>query len=121
MILMRRTDRRFLVLLASTLLAFAPAACQGQTYSINTAAGGANPYFYSGTGDGGLATTAGLASPAYDVALDGAGNLYIVAGSLIRMVNPSGIISTVAGGGTSVEDYVPATTAEISPVALAAD
>jgi sugar lactone lactonase YvrE len=97
------------------------AICQAQTYTITTAAGGANPYFFAGTGDGGLATSAGLANLCYDVALDGAGNLYIVAGSLIRKVTSAGIISTVAGGGTSIEDYVPATTAEISPIALASD
>jgi uncharacterized protein (TIGR03437 family) len=97
------------------------AACQAQTYTITTAAGGANPYFYTGTGDGGQATSAGLANLCYDVAVDAAGNLYIAAGSLIRRVTPAGIISTVAGGGTSIEDYVPATSAEISPIALASD
>jgi len=55
------------------------------------------------------------------VALDGGGNLYIVAGTLIRKVSPSGTISTVAGGGSSVGEGVQATDAELSPVAIAVD
>ncbi len=97
------------------------AVCQGQTYTITTAAGGVTPYFYSGTGDGGPATSAGLANLCYDVAVDGMGNFYIVAGSLIRKVTPTGIISTLAGGGTSIEDGVSAVQAELSPIAIAAN
>ena len=50
-------------------------------------------------GDGGLATKARLS--ATDVATDGIGNLYIADSSnnRIRMVDPSGIITTVAGTG----------------------
>ena len=113
--------RIHLVCLIGISAVFAPVACLAQSYTINTAAGGANPFFLPGTGDGGPATSAGLASPVYDVALDGAGNLYIVAGSLIREVNRSGVISTVAGGGTSIQDGVPATQEELSPIAIATD
>jgi trimeric autotransporter adhesin len=51
-------------------------------------------------GDGGPATQAGLAYPA-GIALDGAGNIYIADtfNCKIRMVNPTGIISTVVGTG----------------------
>jgi uncharacterized protein (TIGR03437 family) len=84
-------------------------------------AGGANPYYYSGSGDGGPATSAALGNPTYDATVDGAGNLYIVAGRLIRKVTPDGKIATVAGGGTSVGDYVPATQAELFPLAIVAD
>ncbi|MGI8686259.1 MAG: hypothetical protein ACR2MO_14425 [Acidimicrobiales bacterium] len=51
-------------------------------------------------GDGGPATAARLSSPT-DVALDAAGNLYIcdAANSRIRRVDPTGIITTVAGIG----------------------
>jgi sugar lactone lactonase YvrE len=51
-------------------------------------------------GDGGLATAANLNYPA-DLALDSAGNLYIDDGfnGRIRKVDPSGIITTVAGNG----------------------
>ena len=52
-------------------------------------------------GDGGPATAAQLYLPS-DVALDGAGNLYIAdtANQRIRKVDAAGVISTVAGDGT---------------------
>jgi uncharacterized repeat protein (TIGR01451 family) len=53
--------------------------------------------------------------------VDSAGNLYIVAGSLIRKVTPAGIISTVAGGGESLGDYAPATQAALAATAIAVD
>jgi sugar lactone lactonase YvrE len=66
--------------------------------TISTVAGGGNPA--DGVGDGGLATRARLDAPA-QLALDGAGNLFIAdSGSQrIRRVGPVGIISTVAGTG----------------------
>jgi uncharacterized protein (TIGR03437 family) len=53
------------------------------------------------SGDGGLATSAELSGP-YDVAVDSAGNLFIAdtGNNRVRMVNPAGIIATVAGTGT---------------------
>lgn len=53
-------------------------------------------------GDGGQATDAQLAAPR-DVAVDSAGILYIVdTGNMrIRKVTPAGVISTIAGNGTS--------------------
>ncbi len=52
------------------------------------------------SGDGGLATQAGLNSPG-DVAVDSRGSVYIVdAGNKrIRRVSPTGVIETFAGGG----------------------
>ena len=67
---------------------------------ITTVAGKATPGY---SGDGGAATSAELFSP-YGVAVDGAGNLYIadVLNNRIREINAgSGIITTVAGNGTS--------------------
>ena len=63
---------------------------------ITTVAGGGGP----GLGDGGPATSASLVN-ASDVAVDAAGNLYIadIGSNRVRKVNPSGIISTVAGNG----------------------
>ena len=54
------------------------------------------------TGDGGPATEAHLNFP-NAIAFDGAGNLYIADGLnfVIRMVNTSGIISTIAGNGVN--------------------
>ena len=63
---------------------------------ITTVAGGGSG------GDGGAATGASLSSPT-GVALDTSGNLYIADSghSRIRMVNTSGIITTVAGTNSS--------------------
>jgi hypothetical protein len=72
------------------------------------------------SGDNGPATSAEVTYP-FDVARDGAGNLYIAdsANSRIRKVTREGIITTVAGGGTgcagqinSIGDGCPATSAE---------
>ena len=88
---------------------------------INTAAGGGT----SGLGDGGPATSATLMSPV-DVAVDGAGNLYIAdqyAGRVRKVTAASGVISTYAGSGISGSsgDGLPATKAEIDPVAVTVD
>lgn len=77
------------------------------------------------SGDGSLAISAQLDSPR-DVAVDTAGNLYIAdtGNCRIRMVTPSGIISTVAGDGTAnfSGDGGPASAAELSyPSGLATD
>ncbi len=54
------------------------------------------------SGDGGAATAATLNNPV-GIAVDGAGNLYIADAQnhRIRRVNPSGIITTVAGTGSA--------------------
>ncbi len=67
------------------------------------------------SGDGGQATAAQLNRP-LTMAFDASGNLYIGDGNnnRIRMVTPSGIISTVAGGGSSLGDGGPATAAQFS-------
>ncbi len=89
---------------------------------ITTVAGGGSDF----PGDGGLATDAQL-SPV-GVTLDGTGNLFIAdLGSWpgrVRKVSPSGIITTVAGGGLtgSSGDGGPATSAQLSfPYGLAVD
>ena len=69
------------------------------------------------SGDGVAATATGLFYPA-GLTVDGTGNLYIADYSdhRIRMVAPSGIISTVAGDGTAgfAGDGGPATAAELN-------
>jgi uncharacterized repeat protein (TIGR01451 family) len=76
-------------------------------------------------GDGGPATSAQLYTPA-GVALDAAGNLYIVENNnnTVRKVTANGMISTVAGNGTagSAGDGGPATAAQLSfPAGVAVD
>ena len=76
-------------------------------------------------GDGGAATSASLYAP-YGIALDSAGNLYIVENgdSRIRMVDAKGNISTVAGTGTagSAGSSGSATSAQLnSPTGVAVD
>ncbi|HXC03175.1 MAG TPA: NHL repeat-containing protein, partial [Bacteroidia bacterium] len=77
------------------------------------------------SGDGGLATGAGLSDP-NGLALDAAGNLFIsdLGNSRIRKVNTSGIITTFAGNGIQgySGDGGPATSAELFwPQGIAAD
>lgn len=84
------------------------------TYGIvTTVAGGGT----GSLGDGGPATAAKLDWPA-GVAVDTFGNIYIgdYNNLRVRKVNPAGIISTVAGGGTwspTVLESVPATSVAI--------
>jgi uncharacterized protein (TIGR03437 family) len=87
---------------------------------ITTFAGGGSG------GDGGQANQAALSLPS-GVAVDKAGNVYIAdqQAGLVRMVNTSGIISTVAGGGgfTSSGDGGSATKAGFAngPLTVAVD
>lgn len=78
-------------------------------------------------GDGGPATKALLTQPA-GIAVDNSGNIYIAdpSNSVIRKVNPAGIMSTFAGNGTAgySGDNGPATKAQFqigSPQGLAVD
>jgi len=86
-------------------------------------AGASNASGFSG--DGGPATSAQLSTP-YGVALDAAGNMYIVdtANHRIRRVTPAGIITTIAGSGVRgfFGDGGLATNAQLSlPFAVAVD
>ena len=89
---------------------------------ITTVAGNGTAGF---SGDGGPATEAALNTP-HGVAVDGTGNLYIADSSnhRIRRVDPSGVITTVAGTGQpgATGQGGPATEAPIKhPKALVAD
>lgn len=68
----------------------------------------------SSSGDGGPAISATLAPS--DIAFDHSGNMFICDSAKVRMVNTSGIISTVAGNGIigSSGDGGPATDAQIT-------
>ena len=93
---------------------------QGATQSTIVAGGNGNGFF----GDGNFAVRAKLDTPT-GVAVDAAGNLYIAdfGNSRVRMVDPDGNISTVAGSGTGsfAGDNQSATAAGVSPVSLTVD
>jgi uncharacterized protein (TIGR03437 family) len=86
-------------LLESTFVALAAVSVCSAQAVINTVAGNGTMVF---SGDGGPATKAGLGIPP-DMAVDGAGNLYIVDrnNNRIRKVDTSGTMSSFAGNGTS--------------------
>ncbi len=101
------------------VLLFIPFCGYSQTI-VTIAGNGSN----STTGDGGPATAAHVANPSFG-SFDAAGNYYFSegfssTGPRIRMINMAGIITTVAGNGSSVYsgDGIPATAAGIPyPVA----
>ncbi|HTB31627.1 MAG TPA: T9SS type A sorting domain-containing protein [Bacteroidia bacterium] len=76
------------------------------------------------SGDGGQATSAEMGKPE-GIALDGSGNIYIadVNNGRIRKISASGIITTIAGGGSNgLGDGGPATDAELNaPVGIILD
>jgi hypothetical protein len=74
------------------------------------------------TGDGGPATNASIFFP-WGIAVDSFENLYIADdNNVIRRVSSGGIISTIAGGGLSLADGVPATNAALyNPVSVEVD
>jgi len=87
---------------------------------ITTIAGTGTP---TDTGDGGLATAASVNEP-FVCRFDAHGNLYFteVGGNRVRKINPFGIISTVAGGGSVLGDGGPATAGQLSdPDGIAID
>jgi uncharacterized protein (TIGR03437 family) len=86
---------------------------------IQTVAGNGNSGF---EGEGGPATSASLIP--YAVAVDPFGNLYISdSGSQrVRRVDPAGVITTYAGGGTEAGEGLPATRLALTaPIALGTD
>ena len=89
---------------------------------ITTVAGSGGSCFY---GDGGPATSAGFS--AWSVAVDSTSDLFVADfdDNRVRKVSPSGIITTVAGGGASLGssgDGGPATSAALSyPAAVTLD
>jgi len=96
---------------------------------ISTVAGGAGTAGFAGDGGLAAATTTKLDLPT-DMKFDAAGNMYIadVSNERIRMVNTSGIISTIAGNGNVPGGYAgdgsAATAAAVkmnSPVSVAVD
>lgn len=92
---------------------------------IHTVAGnGQAPAFgQTSSGDGGPAAVAQLNRPSR-IALDPAGNLYITETQnqrVRKVAAKTGIITTFAGGGLDPSEGVPATSAPMFPVGVAAD
>jgi uncharacterized protein (TIGR03437 family) len=88
--------------------------------SVSTAAGTGTPGY---AGDNGPAASAQIADVA-GVAVDASGNLYIADknNGRIRMVDTTGNISTIAGGGNSSADGIAATSAALNlPLGVAVD
>jgi len=83
--------------------------------SVTIIAGGGNPA--DGLGDNGLATAARLVLP-YGISFGPDGSLYIAVSSQkrVRRVGPDGIITTVAGGGSTISniDNILATDASLN-------
>ena len=91
------------------------------TGTITTAAGIGSSGF---SGDEGPAVEAAI-SWVPDIAFDTAGGLILIdtdPNSRVRRVDlATGIITTIAGGGTSIDDGVAATEAELFPIAVTSD
>ena len=88
---------------------------------ISTVAGGGSAY----PGDNGPATSARLGLSAGSgsgggLAADSAGSIYFADTNAIRKVS-NGVITTVAGGGFSFSDNIPATSAFVNAVGVAID
>jgi Secretion system C-terminal sorting domain len=83
---------------------------------ITTVAGNGSA---TNSGDGGLALSAGIQGPVRGITMDRTGNMYIVpaSGDRVRKIDAgSGIITTIAGGGTCTADGVPATVSSLNSV-----
>jgi hypothetical protein len=96
------------ILFAATALAL----CSAQGIITTVAGNGTLGY----SGDNGQAISAKLNIPS-DMAVDAAGNIYVVdrGNNVVRKVDPSGVITTLAGNGTMgyAGDGGPATAAEL--------
>jgi len=109
------------LILLFALLFFTIPPCHSQ--QVITTFAGIYDLSYIFSGDGVPATTAHLAEPV-DICADASGNIYIseFENCCVRKVNPTGIITTVAGlGGVSMSGYSgdggPATIAKLRGVA----
>jgi len=96
-----------------------PGLVSAQPGTITTVAGNGTG---GRAGDGGPATSAEVMGNGDTVAVDNKGNLLIGETDRVRRVDAtSGVITTVAGGGSAFEDGMPATWVFLSPVSVAAD
>ncbi len=91
-----------------TVLASVPTS--PDTTIITFAGNGINSF----DGDGGPALYASF-STIVQSAFDSSGNMYIAdcGNNRVRMINPAGTITTIAGGGNSTQESIPATAAQL--------
>jgi uncharacterized protein (TIGR03437 family) len=95
--------------LAVSVLLAAPVLTFGQPGTITTVAGNGSS---GSTGDGWPATSASIVGNGDGVAVDSKGNLLIAEPTRLRRVDSTtGIITTIAGGGSMFGDGIPATSA----------
>ncbi len=83
--------------------------------AITTFAGGG-----TGTQDGLAATATALTDP-NSLAIDAAGNIYVISFPVVRQISLDGKVKTLAGGGGSAAEGIPATNASITPRMIATD
>ncbi len=105
---MKNESTRLLIMISIFIGFGFPVQSQTVTNYAGTASGGFS-------GDGGDATAAQIYAPV-DASTDGHGNIYVAdyGNNRIRRIDPStGIISTVAGGGSTLGDGGPATAASL--------
>ena len=95
------------------LLCFLPALCMAQPGYISTVVGNGTSGYY---GDGGPALSAEIGQVLGSIVVDASGNIYFPDDDnyRIRKVTPAGIITTIAGGGSSTADGIPATSASLT-------
>ena len=106
-------NKNTLLLFAVSLLISIHTFVFGQRIAVTMA--GAGPAAY--TGDGGSGKAASITG-LKDVCADAAGNLYFtdqVNGRIRKLSAATGVITTIAGGGASLADGVPALSASIAP------
>lgn len=104
---------------ASALMLMSVAGSFAQRITVTVAGSGTNSY----SGDNGPAKQAAMSRP-NDVCIDAAHNIYFTDQSqtVVRKVSSAtGVITTIAGGGSSAADGIPAIAASIAPVSLCVD
>ena len=105
--------RKFTITALSCMLLIAAGSVNAQMITVTMAGSGSTPY--NGNGQAGYLTQ--INNPT-DVCMDAAHNIYFADnynGRIRKMSAANGVITTVAGGGSSAADGIAATSASLSP------